>query len=146
MPRGRRQLHAGVPPPYEGCAVLLTGRQSQLTGRQFCLQVDTCLLIGKWFCLQVDSCHSLGPKLNDRFCLQTPPWQTCYARQSYRLAGHPPGQCAPVIQLHITCFVIVFPISTHTLLGNLFEVLSFAPAWCLLPRLGLVGQPGKSIC
>ncbi len=62
VPRGRRQLHAGVPLPHEGCAVLLTGkhlllyrwsvgvvgRQLPLTGRhvsstweQLCLQVDS---------------------------------------------------------------------------------------------------------
>ena len=41
VPRGRRQLHAGVPFPHEGCAVLLTGRQLLLIGA-CCSQADTC--------------------------------------------------------------------------------------------------------
>ncbi len=56
VPRGRRQLYAGVPLPHEGCAVLLTGRQLLLTGKSLLLIGRHASGTGGRFCLQVHTC------------------------------------------------------------------------------------------
>ena len=66
VPRGRRQLHAGVPLSHEGCAVLLTGRQLLPIGRQLLLTGRHLLLIGRHVSstgghrsLRADTCRQL---------------------------------------------------------------------------------------
>ncbi len=96
VPRGRRQLHAGVPFPHEGCAVLLTGTQLLLTGRHLLLTGRHMLLAGRHllligrhlllsarhssstgghFCLQVDTgCRLVTTSMINPAC-NLPFWQ-----------------------------------------------------------------------